>query len=207
MHEAAFAAAALPTPTVVLGLLLRPYSLGHELFLIRENNPAVLPGVDAIKPKDLTQAALICCQSFAECEAMKRDWLLGFKLWIWEKRVERNSGPGRFEKERQAFVEYRQSGCLEFPESNIEETESGRTPGAPFILRLHHFVMSLGKSEAAAWDYPFGLSKMRQQAFYESEGRYKIYNSHDAGFDRYVEEQEREEFNRSKQREQRGTNG
>lgn len=39
MHEPLLSRAAAPTKTVVLGLLMRPYSLGHELFLLREDNP------------------------------------------------------------------------------------------------------------------------------------------------------------------------
>jgi len=198
MHEAALAQAALPAPTVCFGLELRPYSIGHELFLIREHNPILLVGpADAdrsiVKTRDLAEAVLICCQSFEECKRMHSDWLIGLKLGLWRRRAEKMNP----ELQLQAFLDYRASGSLEFPitERVTCGANPGRPPGAPFLLRLHQFLVTrLNKSESAAWDYPLGLAKMQWLTYWELEGSVNIYNSHDAQFDRYCAEEDAKEL-------------
>src|ERR1039458_4287756 len=92
MHEAALAQAALPAPTSILGLPLQAYSLGHELFLIREGNPLAAANRETkanLDERDLVQAVLICCHSFEECRRLHTDWLMGLKLWLWRRRLKR----------------------------------------------------------------------------------------------------------------------
>src|SRR2546421_6679103 len=91
MHEPLLAQAALPARSIILGMVLRPYSLGHELFLLREQNPLAtvysFGQAGQVRPQDLAQAILICCQSFSECRAMVQDRFLGLKLWVWRRRL------------------------------------------------------------------------------------------------------------------------
>jgi hypothetical protein len=195
MHEAALAIAALPAPTFLLGLRLRPYSLGHDLLLIREESnqrsdqgprDSVHTTFDA-----LIKAALICSQSWEEYRRMNSDPFLQFKLWLWKKRLDRMRLDPLAELKR--FTEYREQGSLEFPISDILKPgqKTGRLAGAPFLLRLNQFLqIHLRKSEAEAWDYPLGLAKMRMEAFYETEGAIDIYNQQDREFDDFVAEQE-----------------
>ena len=121
MQEAALSMAALPNPARVLGLAMRPYSLGHELFLIREFNPLVEEGAKA-KLEDLKAAALICCQSHEECRRMRDDPLIKLKLWLWNKRCARLG----FRRELRKFRQYRNSGLLEFRHSDIPRPGSSR---------------------------------------------------------------------------------
>lgn len=192
MHEPLLALAALPAPTVVLGMLLRPYSLGHELFLIREGSPFA-PGATQ-KPElgDLYRAVLICCQTWQETREMPFEPLATLKLWLWKKRM--GSGVD-FDAERAAFLSYQAQGSLEFPLSDVARPGRGSAPriaGSPFLLRLHGFVMeNLRKSEAEAWDYPLGLAKMRWACFWEQQDGLDVYNAHDAEFDRFIAEQEK----------------
>jgi hypothetical protein len=194
MHEAAFAQAALPAPTVVLGTLLRPYSLGHELFLTSEANP-IIAGEPVLYPH-LESAVQACCQSWSEYSAT--DYWAGLKARLWHWRTwhwSRSFMEGPLRGEIKKFLNYREAGCLEFPISDFTSAErdaSGRWPGAPFLLRLHRFVMKMGKTEAEAWDYPVGLAKMHWQAHYEAEGLLDIYNSHDEGFQQFAEQQDLE---------------
>lgn len=197
MHEEILAHAALPVPRVVLGLALRPFSLGHKLYLIRE-------GLDFLQSIELgpirptaTQfctAVLICAQSFEETRAMASDRLLAFKLWIWRRRIrEVFTNEILFAHELGQFLTYRNEGSAEFPLSNLPRPgrESPRPPGAPYLLRLHHFLMiTLGLSEAQAWDYPYGLSKLRWGAHWEQEGGLDLYNDYDGAHDKFVAEQE-----------------
>jgi hypothetical protein len=189
MHEAALALAALPAPTVVFGMLLRPYSLGHELFLIREQNPIAL-GTCKVEREHLALAVLICCQSYEEAKRTAFDPLIRLKLWLWKRRTRHCD----FKTELAAFREYQKQGSLEFPVSDVvrpDRKPSSRAPGTPFILRLHQWLIEhLRLTEVQAWDYPLGLAKMRWACHWEMEGGLDIYNAHDAEFDRFVSEQE-----------------
>ena len=184
MHEPALARAALPAPTVCLGMLLRPYSLGHELWLIRESNAALRGAVEG-----LPAAVLICSQTWTELESMRRDWLLPLKLALWKRRTRRAD----LQKELCKFATYRTEGLLEFPLSEVSRPDCGtqRLSGAPFILRLQQWLMlHLRLTEAQAWDYPAGLATMRWATHYEAEGSLQIRNAHEIEFDHFVAEQE-----------------
>ncbi len=187
MHEPLLSRAALPAPTIVLGLTLRPYSIGHELYLIREQNAIATGG----KPRqsDLAQAALICCNTWAENQKLCRDLLFPIKAWAWKRRARKCI----FEVELEAFKDYRAEGSLSFPPSGISRHDStpGTPPGAPFVLRIYQHVISHRlASPATAWDYPMGLGVMQWQCHWESEGRLEIYNEDEAEHDRYVAEEE-----------------
>jgi hypothetical protein len=187
MHEPLFAQAALPAETTICGVPLRPYSLGHELYLIREKSPLLFGG-EALPP-DLFQAIWICGSTWNEMQRPGYlDWL---KLWIIDRRVRKC---GDCAEEIEAFLQYRANGCLEFPLSEIAKPSSGPSPrqaGAPFIGRLHHFLVTQYRlSIAEAWDFRCGEAKMRWMTHWEQEGGLDIYNDHDASFDRYIQEQE-----------------
>jgi hypothetical protein len=190
MHEPLLARAALPAPTIVLGLTLRPYSIGHELYLQREvsNQPGKAE-------EGLIRAALICCQTWNECRAMGSDFFILLKLAIWRRRRKIRASKFDFEKELATFARYRLEGSLAFPPSDVLRPDRGappRLPGSPFLLRLQQFLMlEFHLSEARAWDYPLGLAQMRYAAFYEEKGGCDIYNQQNADFDAFIAEQER----------------
>lgn len=188
MHEPLLALAALPAPAAVCGIPLRPYSLGHELFLIREQSPFVFGG--DVLPGDLLNALWICSGTFEDARDAIHSWSYLPKIWLYKRRVNRC----HLEWESTAFRAYRADGLLEFPLSEIANANSGptpRLPGSPSILRLNQFLMThCGKTEAEAWDYPAGLAKMRWQSFYEQEGAITVRNFHDEAFDQYIAEQE-----------------
>lgn len=186
MHEAAFARAALPATTQVLGMVLRPYSIGHDLFIQRE-------ALESPTNANLIQSVLICCHGWTEARRLSGDWLLGLKLRIWGRRLRKVDWP----REREKFEQYRIEGCLEFRLSEIirpGRAPRSRPPGAPFLLRLHQFLVTrLHKTEAEAWDYPLGLAKMQWAAYWEEEGGLQIYNWEDAEHDAFVAKMEAEE--------------
>lgn len=187
MHETALAHAARPERVAVLGLLLEPYSLGHELLLIRESNPLVVGGVP--KPTDLASAVLICCQGWQANSRIGADRLLPLKKAIWHWRTRKCF----FGVEQAKFRAYRENGSMEFPMPEIFEPgeKPGRPPGSPLLLRLHLFLTArLGLAESAAWDYPLGLAKMRWQCYWEEEGGLKVQNHNEAAFDNFIAEQE-----------------
>jgi hypothetical protein len=207
MHEAALAAAALPAPAFVLGMELRPYSIGHEIFLIRESNPLalygessrhggsvpVLPSSAPARPSDirpsLAQAVLICCQSFEESRRICREWFAPLKLSLWRRRVAKLDTSTELVK----FREYQLFGSLDFKHSSVVKPGQtiSRTPGSPFLLRLYQFLIThLQETPQSAWDYPLGLAKMQWQAYWESEGGLDIENETEQEFEKWVEEME-----------------
>lgn len=191
MHEPLLAQAALPAPRVVLGMLLRPYSLGHDVWLVREGSQLHPDSTRQATLPDLFRAVLICCQTWEESKAMPFDWFAGLKLWLWRKRLGRKID---FLAELASFREYQTFGSLEFPLSDVAQPSRGpapRAPGSPFVLRLHQWLMQHHRlTESEAWDYPLGLAKMRWACFWESEQGLDVYNAHDAEFDAFVAEQE-----------------
>jgi hypothetical protein len=163
---------------------MRPFSIGHSLLLVREDNP-LYEGKDA-SPRALAEAALLCSQTWTESQRMPFDPLIGFKMWLWRRRC-RKANLGL---ELQTFLEYRDSGSLELPISDTPRPTSqsrtqGRPPGSPFLLRLQQFLMlKCGLGEIAAWDYPLGLAQMRWAAYWEEQDALDIYNHIDAEIDR-----------------------
>lgn len=191
MHTAAFSLAALPPPTVILGLLMRPYSLGHELYLIREGNSFATNSPSFV---DLPAAALICCQSWEENHRMPGDLLIGMKLALWKWRIRKMN----LAQQALMFRQYQEAGSYEFPVSTIPKPDNKerktRLVGSPFILRLHQWLMlTFRMSEAEAWNYPYGLAKCRWACFWESEGGLDIYNAHDQAHDEFVARMEAQE--------------
>jgi hypothetical protein len=188
MHEPLLALAALPAPAAICGIPLHPYSLGHELYLTREQSPFVFGGT--VLPEDLFDATWICSSTFNELRAAPHRFSYIPKLWLTRRRFRRCN----HELEIEAFRNYRDSGSLELPLSDIANPDAGpapRPPGAPFILRLHHFMVTHYRlSIDQAWDFPCGEAKMRWAAHWEQEGGLSIKNYHDEDFDRFVMEQE-----------------
>lgn len=187
MHEPLLALAALPAPTIIQRTTLRPYSLGHELILIRERNAFIFGG-DPTR-KDLIQAVWICVNTWQENARAHDEFLAPIKARLIARRFRKCN----LSQCIQEFRQYLESGSLELPLSDIPRSQKdqapSRFPGAPLILRLHAFVMThLRKSEAEAWDYPVGLAKMRWAAHWEQEGGLDIYGPHDESFKRFRED-------------------
>ena len=184
MHESALARAALPTAIRCLGKSLRPYSLGHELWLIRENCSVLRGSV-----LGLPAAVLICSRAWSQLLSVNSERWLGLDLRLWGWRTRRMDSGAELAR----FLEYRNAGLLEFEHSEIMDPDRGeiRMPGTPFILRLQQWLMGepCRLSEAQAWDYPVGLAKMRWQAHGESEGCFQIKNAGEAEFDDYIAEE------------------
>lgn len=176
---------------------MRPYSLGHELHLLREQNPLLSGGSGNVARADLAQAVLICSQTFEECRRMSFDWLIPLKLWVWRRRTRKLPiGP-----HVQAFLEYRQDGVRQFPGSNVTHSDRapGRQAGAPFLLRLYQFlVIEFRLTPSEAWDYPLGLAQMQFSTYWEEKGGFEIYNEHDAIHDEAVRKLDEEEAAKGK---------
>lgn len=201
MHEAALARAAAPAQAVVLGMLLRPLSLGHVLYFHREEiHKEISSG--KLSANHLSTAVLICCQSWDQLKSMRSDWLLSLKLWIWKRRTARaefkhsksvGAVGSYFRSEAEKFLSYVAEGSIDLPLSDTPRADvaKGRPMGSPFILSVHSWIVEhLRLTESQAWDYPYGLGRMRFACHAESQGHIDIYNEADDSMNRFVAEQE-----------------
>jgi hypothetical protein len=139
----------------------------------------------------LASAVWICANSWIENRAIRQDLLARLKIRIWQFRCRRFD----FAAEAMAFQRYVVAGSSEFPISDILDPTkgpSGRISGAPLLLRLHDFLAArFGMNDAAAWDHPLGLAKMRWAAYWEGEGGLEIANAQEEKFNQAVAEAER----------------
>jgi hypothetical protein len=192
-QELAFADATRPTPVRCLCLNLRPYSLGHELLLLRYRNPlrclseaefAAL-GFNA-QIAAVTTAALICSQSHAAINRRQK-WM---RLWHWLL-----NGID-YVAETAIFRAYLAAGnaCPRFAPSDPEFP--GREAGAPELLNLHQWLSkhraTLIQQATDIWDYPLALARWECYAALEAEGRVRLRNRTDGdnNFAEWVEAQE-----------------
>src|ERR1041385_4083913 len=148
MHESSLARAALPGGAMVLGIPLRPYSVGHELLLISDF------GFEFPDLSRLAAAVWICASRWSELKKARGFWS-GIKLSLFRRRIRRSLGEGGevfFQEELRKFMKYLEEGRLEFPLNDCSRpgTKSARPAGAPFCLRLHQFLIGLGLEEEAA---------------------------------------------------------
>ena len=189
MHDAAFSEAVLPRPRRILKLPLRPYSIGHEILLLRHGNPLLLPfeqftalhrsaQIDAV-----TLAALVCSKSWKENQG--RDWTV--RIW---QRLIRNED---FALAIADFRTYRAEGttCPPFPEIDTSD-KPGRPMGAPILSGLITFVSSHGIWDGPTMDCPFGFALWCYYAEAESSGSCKISNSTEMLLDKTVRDVLRE---------------
>lgn len=160
----AFFQAAFCQPPRVLGVQLRPLSLGHILLLEGLGNAFILrrTGTRA----ELFAAVLVCSRTMAENGRV----LFGGRLPMWRlvwwaiRWPEHRIGP-----ERDAFVRYLQDFTT-VPE-HWESDSDGKGFRAPW---QYHFVMVLsqhfGMSWDEAWNAPVALARCCYDTWAESQG-------------------------------------
>lgn len=195
MHEQHFAAAIRPDLQVVLRLPMRPYSIGHEILLIRQGNPLVTMGPESFKelPEDrqrsaLRRAALVCYRSWTQNQ--KRDrW-----LWLWGWFI-RNFD---LETEVENFQAYRTDGIRDFKTVKMPRIRGAENVpyhyfGSPEMARLILFLLDRRLPEfhgvPTVYDFPVSLARMLYLSSLEETGAVWVQNWHDR-----QAEQAREEF-------------
>lgn len=181
MHEPLLARAVLPARPRICGRFLNPFSLGHYLYLVRENSPFVIGG--KIQPGDVFEAVWICCNDWESLRTALDSYLYLFHLYFLRRAARKSNHDLNVE----ALNNYFEEGKLVLPVSdNVrpDRVGGGREAGAPFILRLHHFLMTVYRmGYVQAWDLPLGEAIMRWQTHWEIEGGADIFNSYDAECD------------------------
>src|SRR6185312_5266309 len=136
MHESEFSQSTAPKSATVLGLLMKPYSIGHDLLLIKGKNALVNYGESSFdelpageKHKSVESAALICSMGWSEYtfqsdNLLKKLWFrlqtwIFFRVWNYQKWGIRlfgfSSRKPDYTKAIDAFRGYRKAGSLDFP--------------------------------------------------------------------------------------------
>ena len=158
MNSLAFADAARPARSVILRLPMLDYSIGHEIILLRERNPLIVPDetADDVKYiKAIIRAAMVCSRTWEE----NRNPFRSFGMWSWfVKRMD-------FNRAIQDWQHYRAAGVTG-PEVRSASDGTGRALGSPHVARLLEFAMKIG----GGFDTPFGLAQWLYYSAAESEG-------------------------------------
>lgn len=203
MHEVLFAESAKPQAYQCLGLPLRVYSIGHELALLRSQNPLLMlswAGFDEL-PDDQQRIALvravdICSMSYAESNFVPKTW---FERWKYEnvcRKWRKFIATAVFPLEIAEFRNYLQSGRNLMPSlsSSVPEDveayeiankgdklEGGRALGAPLVSQLIPFATDkLRMTHEQAMDAGFSYVANLYFAYLEGKGQMAIENYREA---------------------------
>lgn len=185
MHEILFADAARPAPVVCLKLRLLPYSLGHELLLLKQRSPFLILSFAQFNALPITdqhaaliRAVMVCCNSWEENKKPHR-WL---RLWHWG--IRNTNWPLAIAD----FRNYLAEAHAEMPGPDPEADDicagvygyspmkdlRGRQYGSPILARLFNFIAASDCAEP--WDFSFSLANALYAARLESEGSLRVEN-------------------------------
>lgn len=184
MHELAFADAARPTQVRVLGLLLRPYSIGHELLLLKQRNPFITQRTTEIADLPLEnriysvrECALICSQTWRQTQGRQRN------VYWWSYRTRHAD----WDNESDYLLRYLSDAHASLPhpteialDSSVGKREKGRQLGAPFLAQLINFLTerpALLANFSSVHDFPYALASMLYFSHLEASGICYIENA------------------------------
>jgi len=203
MHEILFAESANPPVAQCLGLPLRPYSTGHELALLRTQNPLLTlswAGFDEL-PSDkqriaLVRAADICSMTWAESQFVPVTFLDRWKYARVCRKWRNCIARAVFPLEIAEFRNYLQSGRQLFPtlSSSVpedaeayeiankgEKLEGGRALGSPLLAQLIPFATGrLNMTHEQVMDAPLAYIANLYFAYLESKGQTAVENHREA---------------------------
>lgn len=184
--DAAFAAAARPERRKIMGLLMLPYSIGHEIVLLSEGSLLLTLTPDEFQKADLQKritsiirAVLVCSRDYRQ---IPHKWL---KLWAWTNRK------SDVEKCIADFREYRDEGSS-FPRLATPAEES-RSYGSPHLTRVLNFGLS--KFGDRVYDMPLGLVHFLFFSEVEADGGCLVENADEREI-RLIKEKHRADYAR-----------
>lgn len=175
-----FYTAAIPEPVAVLGVRLRPFSLGHVLLLNRFGNAfgtGEKPALD-----DLIQAVVICSQDFSAALEDMDNPDLPAHVARWQRKLAprnwfglRRAGLG-FDPRRAIadFAAYVTAGSS-FPLFFVNHERQGDAIPIPLVQSVKVALQSkMGFSEAEILDRPWGLCLWDYFTIHATEGNCKL---------------------------------
>jgi len=175
-----------PTNHVCLGLRLEALSLGH-VFSLAEISSPFLQGRSATLV-DLSDAVFVCSQDWRKAARDSRKWWFRWFLRLWSRKCAAMD----FDAEREKFEAY-MAAETDFPATK-QNTFAPTEYGSPWWWRLLAIMMSdFHLSEDEAMDAPVQKLVLLYTAKGEAEGRIKVWNKTDQGFEDFAREMDARE--------------
>jgi len=164
-----FLNAIAPEPYTVLGLRLKPFSLGHAILLQRH-------GCDPVRDyESLITGVTICAHTWDEFHTLADDKWLPWRMRIWAWRV----GNFNIVAKIKMFNEY-VADAMESPEVFESNDKPSNRLGAPFFSVLKTTLCAkLGYTRDEALNLPFGEALFDYFSFWEIEGGCELVGDHD----------------------------
>jgi len=149
-----------PEPFTILGVRLRPLSLGHLIWLERL-------GLDDVESMGhLALAVLVCSHKYEDIPAALDDRWLNFKMMLW-RTWHRKADEA---KTVALFADYIATHTVR-PKVSVKEGQGGGEGGAPFLLHVKIVLQSkLNYTPSEAMNCPFNQAALEYYAFAELEG-------------------------------------
>lgn len=175
-----FYTAAIPEPVAILGVRLRPFSLGHVLLLNRFGN--AFGTVKRPELADLIQAIVICSQDYADALADMDDPDLPAHVARWQRKLAprnwlgiRQPGLGFSPRDAlAAFAAYVREGSS-FPLFSVDESKIGGVVAVPMVQSVKVTLQSkMHLAESEVLNRPWGLCLWDYFTLHAQEGNCKI---------------------------------
>jgi hypothetical protein len=168
--------AAIPEPVTLLGLRLKPFSLGHVVLLHRIESSFVVGGVPTCD--DLAASVLICAQDYREAiESFNNPDLTKF-MARWFKKLTwrgwfKRRGFVDLEAKAKEFAEYVKNGSklpyYSFTEADVKESHQEPVQSVKIALMTKTTL-----TESELMDRPWGLCLQDFIALQVMEGKCQI---------------------------------
>lgn len=198
-HQLDFADSLRRESSIVLGLLLRPFSIGMELELLRARSPFVMcqkfSEIEELPPVKKTEFLIFACDacSQSESERAESNRLLrgNFKWHDFRSRAQKLQLEKIWEEwdgailkldlgsELEKFWQYICAGKTG-PEFVKPESDKPATPiGAPEMCILLHYIRSLKSARLREWgsselDFPVAVARYEYYTLLESQGKVSL---------------------------------
>jgi hypothetical protein len=175
-----FLKAVAPEPYTILGLRLKPFSLGHAILLQRH-------GCDPVRDyESLVTGVTICAHTWKEFHTLADDKWLPWRMRIWAWRV----GAFNILEKIKFFNDY-VGEAMESPDVFECNDKPANRLGAPFFSVLKTTLCAkLGYSRDEALNLPFGEGLFDYFSFWEIEGGCELVGDHDLEMKKLAEDME-----------------
>lgn len=182
--DSAFYEVCIPEPTSILGIRLRPLSLGHLVILHRLKSAFVTPDLE-VSPHDLALSVLICAGTYEEGLRLFDDppppWQ--FRLWFWklsrptwlQKIGIRKPSPVNLAEKYQAFLAYLQRG-MEGPYYSYDVAEAVEMDCPSLQIVRVSLMQAFGLSDSEVMNRPWSLCKWDHVTLKAIAGQLKMTN-------------------------------
>lgn len=189
--SSACAAGAQP---VVLGLRLRPLSVGHSLLLLSCGSPFLVPE-RKLRLADFFLTIFICAHDWRESERLLRRRTLGFHFRVWQWTQRRKFLNAEVQRFREWWADQMETPPFRAP----EKAGAARPCVAPRAwVRLAFLMGELGMAEASALDMPVLRANALYATWLDWTGKAELESASpqvDSAFWRFAQEQDRKTFN------------